>query len=149
MSPGTRTSRELDLACVATPTVPGQVRTLVEFRLTEWGLLAIADDVQLVASELITNALRCTPDREIRVRLTREPASVLLGVWDSSDEMPMTKRSRTPPPDDFAPDPRALDAGHEAGTGGRGLPIVEAISAKCGIDRTPPHGKWVWSRISF
>ncbi|GGU97069.1 hypothetical protein GCM10010182_11490 [Actinomadura cremea] len=139
----------VDVTCVVLKTTPGHIRTLVGFRLTEWGLLAIADDVQLVASELITNALRCTPDREIRVRLTREPASVLLGVWDSSDVMPMIKRSRAPSLDDFAPDPRALDAGDEADTGGRGLPIVEAISAKCGIDRTSPHGKWVWSQISF
>ncbi|RSN64213.1 MULTISPECIES: sensor histidine kinase [Actinomadura] len=69
----------LDLTCVVTRTTPGQVRTLVEFRLTEWGLLGIVDDVQLVASELVTNALRCTPDRKVRVRLTRERDSVLLG----------------------------------------------------------------------
>ncbi|MFV2178150.1 ATP-binding protein [Actinomadura sp. LOL_016] len=136
------------MSCVATSTIPGQVRTLVSFRLTEWGLLAIADDVQLVASELITNALRCTPDREMRVRLTREPGSVLLGVWDSSDEMPVARRTPEPFLDAFAPDPCALDAGYDAGTCGRGLPIVEALSSRCGVDRTRPHGKWVWSRIS-
>ncbi|MFD0902196.1 ATP-binding protein [Actinomadura sediminis] len=106
-------------------------------------MLGIADDVQLV-----TNALRCTPDREIRVRLTREPGSVLLGVWDSSDELPIAKRTAESTLDDLVPDPLALDAGHGAGTGGRGLPIVEALSTRCGVDRTRPHGKWVWSRIS-
>lgn len=148
MSSGSLTAAGLDMTCVATRTTPGQVRTLVGFRLTEWGLLAIADDVQLVASELVTNALRSTPDREIRVRLTREPGSVLLGVWDSSDELPMARPMAEPSLDELVPDPRALEVGHDAGTGGRGLPIVEALSTRCGVDRTRPHGKWVWSRIS-
>ncbi|WP_395108558.1 helix-turn-helix domain-containing protein [Actinomadura sp. SCN-SB] len=28
------------------------------------------------------------------------------------------------------------------------LPIVRALSAQCGVERTRPCGKWVWSRIS-
>jgi hypothetical protein len=79
MNPETIISGELDMACLAAWTAPGQVRTLVEFRLTEWGLARITDDVCLIATELVTNAVESTPDGEIRVRLTRERNAVLLG----------------------------------------------------------------------
>lgn len=39
------------------------------------------------------------------------------------------------------------DAGHEEGMGGRGLGIVEALAAKCGVKETLPVGKWVWARV--
>jgi hypothetical protein len=48
---------------------------------------------------------------------------------------------------DVTPDPSALDPGHDDGTGGWGLPIVEALSTRCGVRTTVPHGKWVWSRV--
>jgi hypothetical protein len=49
---------------------------------------------------------------------------------------------------DVSPDAAALDAGHDDGTGGWGLPIVETLSLRCGVERTRPHGKWVWSLIA-
>ena len=148
MSPKTVASGELDLSCLAAVTAPGQVRTLVEFRLTEWGLLRMAHDTYLIAGELAANAVRAAPEGEIRVRFTREPVSVLLGVWDSSDEMPVVRPVVELSLEDIAPDPCALDPGHDAGTGGWGLPIVEALAWKCGVKRTAPHGKWVWARIA-
>ncbi|QFG24625.1 ATP-binding protein [Actinomadura sp. WMMB 499] len=138
----------LDMTFLAAGTAAGQVRTLVKFRLADWGLAGIADDMCLIVGELVANAVKSTPDGEISVRLTREPRGVLFGVWDSSDDLPVAN----PPPDlsldDITPDPEALDPGHDEGTCGRGLPIVQALSSQCGVDRTDPHGKWVWSRIT-
>ena len=47
--------------------------------------------------------------------------------------------------DDVVPDARALDDG---GTGGLGLPIVQALSAECGVTKTEPFGKWVWAKVA-
>ncbi|WP_030176215.1 ATP-binding protein [Spirillospora albida] len=143
------TTTALDITCLAARTAAGQVRMLIELRLAEWGLSGIADDMCLIAGELVANAVKCTPDDKIRVRLTRESCAVLLGVWDSSDRSPVANRLTEVSLEDITPDPAALDPGHEDGTGGRGLSIVEALSSQCGVDRTDPHGKWVWSRVGF
>ena len=141
-------SGELEAAFPASVTTPGMVRNLVELRLAEWGLRHLAGDVLLVACELITNAIRNTPDREIRVRFTREAGGVVLAVWDSSDALPVAKPVVELNLDDVVPDPYALDPGHDAGTGGWGLPLVEALSSECGVTTTDPSGKWVWARVA-
>ncbi|WP_169806773.1 ATP-binding protein [Actinomadura macra] len=136
---------DLDISLLAAGTTPGLVRSLVQFRLTEWGLLGIAGDVQLVAGELVANAVQSTPDQAIRVRFTREAAGVLLAVWDSSPEMPVARPVVEMTLDDIAPDLRALDPGHL--DGGRGLQIVQALSSRCGVAAGQPSGKWVWARL--
>nr|BFE29682.1 hypothetical protein GCM10010200_019330 [Actinomadura rugatobispora] len=142
MSADTVTPAGLEVRFLAAATAPGQVRTHLRFRLTEWGLLHVADDVYLIATELITNALEATPDGEIRVSFARERHSLLLGVWDRSDRSPVSRRVPVSQAD-VAPDPEALTVGHDDGTGGWGLPIVEALSSECGVRRTDPRGKWV------
>ncbi|TMR03106.1 ATP-binding protein [Actinomadura soli] len=141
-------SGELDMSLLAACTAPGMMRALMELRLREWGMAGNADDLYLVASELITNAVRSTPDLEIRVRLVREIGAVVLGVWDSSDAMPAVGPLVELSLDDIVPDARALDAGHDAGTGGRGLPIVQALSMECSVTKTEPYGKWVWAKVA-
>lgn len=140
-------SGELGISCLASGTVPGLVRTLVEFRLGEWGLGKIADDVLLIAGELVANAVDATPDREIRVRFAREAGTVLLAVWDSSAKMPVVQPVVEMTLDDIVPDVRALDAGHDDGTGGWGLPLVQALATECGVTETRP-GKWMWARVA-
>ncbi|WP_171064227.1 ATP-binding protein [Actinomadura soli] len=137
----------LEVRCPAVRTVPGQVRTLVELRLASWDLAVLRDDLTLIASELVTNAIRHRPGREIRVRLTREARGVLLAVWDSSDALPMRKRTTETMAGDVAPDAAALEPEGEDETGGRGLPIVEMLSTECGVTVTDPRGKWVWARV--
>ena len=140
---------ELDISCLASGTVVGLVRTLVGFRLTEWGLEKVADDVLLIAGELVANAVEhSAADREIRVRFTREPGAVVLQVWDSSDAMPVVRPVVELALDDIAPDARALDAGYDDGTGGWGLPLVQALSSDCRVCKTEPHGKWVWAKVA-
>ncbi|GAA4239277.1 hypothetical protein GCM10022254_58750 [Actinomadura meridiana] len=137
----------LDVTCLAARTVPGQVRAMVGLRLAGWGLARLTDDVALIASELVTNAWRQTPDGEIRVSFAREGGAVLLSVWDGSDARPVRKRGLGVVAGDASPDAEALNPGHEEGVSGRGLPIVEALSLECGVTPTEPYGKWVWSRI--
>jgi anti-sigma regulatory factor (Ser/Thr protein kinase) len=138
---------ELDITCLAAWTVAGQVRMSVECRLAAWGLSHLASDVALVAGELVANAVRSTPEREIRVRFAREDGAVLFGVWDGGAAMPVVATVKELALEDVVPDPQALDEGYDDGTGGWGLPIVQALSAECGVRRTVPAGKWVWARL--
>ncbi|SNS26034.1 Anti-sigma regulatory factor (Ser/Thr protein kinase) [Actinomadura meyerae] len=137
-----------DVTFRAAPSVPARVRSLVELRLAEAGLAGISDDLTLIASELVANAVQYAPEPEIRVRLTREPGAVVLAVWDSSDTEPTPKRALEPTAEDVAPDAEALDPDHDAGTGGRGLPIVAAMADSYGVTPTEPRGKWVWARYA-
>jgi hypothetical protein len=106
--------------------------------------------VYLIATELITNAVEATPDDVLWVSFTLERQSVLFGVWDCSDEEPVSRRVPELSQADITPDAEALSAGHDDGTGRWGLPIVEALSSECGVRRTAdPRGKWIWARISL
>ncbi|WP_168221134.1 ATP-binding protein [Actinomadura sp. WMMA1423] len=136
---------EVDISCLADRTVPGMVRTVVGMRLAEWGLEKVADSVLLVVAELVTNAVRVAGEREIRVRCVREARAVLVAVWDSSSERPVTRPVKGP--EDFGADARALDDGYDDGTGGWGLPLVQALAAACGVAEGET-GKWVWARVA-
>ncbi|MEU8308805.1 ATP-binding protein [Actinomadura sp. NPDC048955] len=137
----------LDTAFLAAWTAPAQVRMQLSLRLASWGMAGITGDVALIASELVTNAVRHAGDGEIRVRFTREARGVLLEVWDACDRRPVCRRpapSADAPPRTPAPDP-----GYDYGMGGRGLLIVEELAAQCGVVPTEPRGKWVWARVAL
>ena len=95
------------------------------------------DDVVLVASELVGNAVVHTgPDtaedlhaaEDLDVRWEIEPGAVVVRVTDPSGQLP---------------EPRAAEAGR---TGGRGLAIVAAIATDWGVQRWR-RGKEVWARV--
>ncbi|WUH98947.1 hypothetical protein OHR68_36455 [Spirillospora sp. NBC_00431] len=75
--------------------------------------------------------LQSTPDREIRVRFTREAAGVLLAVWDSGEGRPVVRPVVEMALDDVVPDVLALEPGHEEG--GRGMQIVQGLASRCGV----------------
>ncbi|WP_158581655.1 ATP-binding protein [Actinomadura spongiicola] len=137
---------ELDISCRADVTVPGMVRSLVGFRLAEWGLERVAGDVLLVAGELVANAVQSALDREIWVKLTREAGAVVVAVWDPSEGMPVARPVVEMTLDDVDGDAWALEPGCEEG--GRGLQIVQALASGCGVKVTPPVGKWVWAAVA-
>ncbi|TYK47097.1 ATP-binding protein [Actinomadura decatromicini] len=147
-SAGAGSAGTLEVTFGASVTAPAQVRMLVGLRLASWGLGGLVDDMAVIASELVTNAVRWGGEREIRVRFTREPAGVLLAVWDSSDDRPIRKRALGVMPDEVAADADALNPGQKAGMSGRGLPLVEALASECGVTVTAPAGKWVWARLA-
>jgi anti-sigma regulatory factor (Ser/Thr protein kinase) len=102
--------------------------------LWEWHLSDLAYNTELVASELVTNAIAASrsacSDSPVRVWLLSDTARVLLAVWDASPHLP-------------APAHPGADA-----ESGRGLLLVEAVSAQCGTCATPPCGKTIWALIA-
>jgi len=148
-----------ELAC-ATPTAwqlrsslelgpfPGAVpcaRLHAKLILWEWGMQAIADAVELVVSELVTNALAASNDLAsaqfrgnavsvvppLRLWLACDRRKVLIEVWDASPDLPVCQD----------PKPEA--------EGGRGLQLVEAMSADWG-SYVPDGsgGKTVWAIVA-
>jgi PAS domain S-box-containing protein len=125
------------------PTVASRARELVRRRLVEWaaedaaanaddsGLSPLAEDVadvvELLVSELVTNALRYGRG-PIGLRLLRGAESV---VCEVSDEFEAAPRLRTV---------------HHGDEGGRGLYLVDQLSARWGT-RNTPHGKIVWFEV--
>lgn len=132
----------LDWECLATGTVAAKARHRVELRLTAWRLAHLAEDIKLVAAELITNACTARPDGVIKVRMIRERHAVLLAVWDSVDEMPKVQPTRELELDDLD-----LTEGNLDRNGGWGLQLVRSLASECGARTTEPRGKWVWARF--
>ena len=105
----------------------------------EWGLADLAETAELLASELITNAVQASERLRIRADLAMVPVvqlwltsdriSLAIHVWDGSDEMPVRK--------DASPD---VD-------NGRGLMLVESLSSDCGAYRRET-GKGVYCVIT-
>jgi two-component sensor histidine kinase len=141
--PDTSTSATLamNFTCVAAKTLAGEVRQRVHLRLHSWSLAHLADNLLLIATELVTNACTATPDQNISVRFTREPHSVCFAVWDSSNLMPQIRSRKALTLQSLDLSPTNFDA-----NGGWGLPLVESLSTECGISPTTPFGKWVWAR---
>ena len=115
----TMCSDELDVTCLATKNVAGEMRRRMEYRLTAWRLSAIAYDTCLVA------------------------AAILVDVWDAGDRMPVVRPVTELLPAELDLSPDRFDQ-----NGGWGLPLVRAIAAECGVHRTVPAGKWVWARLA-
>jgi anti-sigma regulatory factor (Ser/Thr protein kinase) len=91
--------------------------------LGKWGLTRLSETVELVVSELVTNAVAATwlRDRALPVRmwLRSDKAGVLIMVWDASPDAPLL-----------------VCPGDEA-EAGRGIFIVNAVSAS-----------WDWYPVS-
>lgn len=117
--------------------LPGAVpcaRLHAKLVLWEWGLGASGEDAALIVSELVTNALQACPPAEavsaLRLSLSSDGSRVLIQVQDS----------------DGYPPARTLANGDDER--GRGLLIVESISAKWGWHpREDQRGKTVWALI--
>ncbi|MEG3626792.1 SpoIIE family protein phosphatase [Streptomyces poriticola] len=108
----------------ADPAEVARVRHLVTEQLTAWGLQELTFTTELVASELVTNAIRYARP-PLALRLIRD--SVLMcEVSDASSTTPHMKRSR------------AFDEG------GRGLLLVAQLTRRWGT-RYAPGGKTVWA----
>jgi anti-sigma regulatory factor (Ser/Thr protein kinase) len=122
------------LPLAALPTAPACARGHVRSVAMEWGLADLADTAELLASEMVTNAvqasgrLRIVETPVVRIWVTSDRESLVLGVWDASAAMPV--RQEAGPGDDS----------------GRGLMIIDALSADWGSYREA-DGKVVWALI--
>jgi anti-sigma regulatory factor (Ser/Thr protein kinase) len=104
--------------------------------LQGWGLPALAEDASVIVSELVTNALKhgnrgagATARNRVELILWHRPDEVICAVTDSGAEPPVLGQ----------PDPLA-----EAG---RGLHVVQALSATWGWTRLTDRRKAVWAAL--
>ncbi len=99
--------------------------------LWEWRMARLADNVELLVSELVTNAITASRALRdylpIRLWLLSDTARVVIMVWDPNPHLPGPGRAA------------------EEAESGRGLLLVETISDQWGTFPTPPCGKTVWA----
>jgi anti-sigma regulatory factor (Ser/Thr protein kinase) len=103
--------------------------------LWEWGLTALGDDVELLVSELVTNAVQASQSMEwifpVRLCLLSDQLRVLIMVSDANPRPPV--RTNASENDDS----------------GRGLILVETFSERWGWDAAPDRpGKVVWCLVT-
>ncbi|MFI6700404.1 SpoIIE family protein phosphatase [Streptomyces sp. NPDC050509] len=110
------------------PRSVGRARELARAQLVAWDLEPLVDTVELLVSELVTNALRYG-EGEIRLRLLRD-RTLVCEVWDAGLVQPRRRRAR------------------DTDEGGRGLQLVGLLSAAWGSRRTP-RGKTVWFELAL
>jgi anti-sigma regulatory factor (Ser/Thr protein kinase) len=108
-------------------------RLHVRYVLRDWGMAAQAGQVELVLSELVTNAVLASRRLEcatpVRMWLLSDRDEVMILVWDASTE----------------PVPSAT-IGDELSDSGRGLMLVNEVSRDWSWQYTPEiSGKVVWS----
>lgn len=141
-------ARLLEWRAMASGSTPGAGRFVLARRLAMRGLLPVlgsrADDAYIVASELLTNAVKETAGEEIRFLATFDRRSLWIGVWDSSDAVP-----EEPPlmPQISLDDLDALP--DEFVENGRGLAVIQGLADERGVIRTVPCGKWVWAAFRY
>ena len=122
----------LDLPADAT--APAVARSHARETLRGWSLPGVLEPLVLVVSELVSNAVRHGRP-PVGLLLRRVGKGVRVDVHDESSVFPRASDM----------DDRVLaDLDAE---GGRGLPIVDAVSVDHGVDQIPDDGKNVWAVV--
>ena len=127
----TAAAESTSLIAFTLPSSPYSVRMARFYVRTALGyhdLGGYADDAEMVTSELVTNVIvhAGSPSFGLEMISFADPASVAVIVTDTSPRPPVKRRT-------------AGDAGH-----GRGLVIIDAVSAAWGWRPRPP-GKAVYA----
>jgi anti-sigma regulatory factor (Ser/Thr protein kinase) len=116
---------------LAVPSTPRSVALVRRFAVDAcialgWG--GSADTVELLVSEVATNAVLHAYGLEIRVRVLDRALRLRVEVFDGSPVLPLPRHA--------AP----------SAEGGRGLALVEALAVAWGTDARP-DGKTAWFEI--
>lgn len=123
----------------ALPTAVPCARLHARHLLWEWELNDLAADIELLVSELVTNAVKATAGQQqaaIRLQLSSDNTRVRVEVWDADPQPPAPKDLT----EDGTPDL------HEER--GRGLFLVAALSSRWDWYPTrDPPGKVVWCEL--
>lgn len=115
------------------PDAAGRARSFARSALNAWGLGELADDVELVVTELLANAIRhAWPNRhgddgDLALWLLRENNGCMCVVTDPSDSAPSLRQPGL------------------SGENGRGLHVIHALSDHWGWSPLSEHGKAVWA----
>jgi anti-sigma regulatory factor (Ser/Thr protein kinase) len=125
----------MSVGLAAVPESVKEARDFTRTVLRSWGLTAMYDDVRLVVSELVTNALRYAAGYSveragvmpIRLSLLRTGGRLTCAVTDPCDQIPVHQE-----PDSVS-------------QSGRGLHLVEAFSDSWNWAPLSSHGKVVWA----
>lgn len=101
----------------------------------EWGLVALSATVELLVSELVTNAVQASRSlpqpAPVRLWLLMDTDRILILVWDASEQVPVR-----------------MDANADR-EGGRGLLLVEVMSSQWHWYSIPElGGKIVWALVT-
>ncbi|MEV7087317.1 ATP-binding SpoIIE family protein phosphatase [Streptomyces sp. NPDC093085] len=105
---------------------PGRARRLARRALERWDLPDLSDAVELLISEVVTNAVRYA-ERPVTLRLLRTDV-LRCEVGDDSPQLPRQRRAR------------------DTDEGGRGLFLVNRLARRWGATRLS-SGKVVWFEI--
>lgn len=114
----------------------GQVRHFVGDVLRLWGLDDLLDELQLLASEVVTNAL-IHAHSEVDMRLREYPDRIRVEVRDSDPHPPVP-----------VPEPEPEEAAEEPAESGRGLLIVDSVASAWGSSPAG-RGKTTWFEIAI
>jgi anti-sigma regulatory factor (Ser/Thr protein kinase) len=110
------------------PAAVACARRFVRDVLSDWRLDHLVDDVLVLTSELVTNAV-LHARTGIKVTVSRsDPAVLRVSVFDENLRLP------------------TLAGAPEEATSGRGLHLVEALADAWGIEQRP-DGKIVWAEV--
>ncbi|MFC8461815.1 SpoIIE family protein phosphatase, partial [Streptomyces sp. NPDC057242] len=107
---------------------PGRARRLARRALARWDLEELTDSVELLISEVVTNAVRYA-ERPVTLRLLRTDV-LRCEVGDDSPQLPRQRRAR------------------DTDEGGRGLLVVNRLARRWGATRLS-GGKVVWFELGL
>lgn len=123
-------TRTVDRTIVRNVHAPFVARRFARTMTIAWGLREYSEPVELVTSELVSNAVQHGAGISIDVRLICRDDTVTVKIWDAdSTRYPIMA---------------AADALEE---NGRGLLLVDALALKWGSYQAVPAGKVVWAAI--
>ena len=115
-------------------TAPALARSHTRRMLGSWSLPGAVEPLVLVVSELVSNAVRHGRP-PVALLLRRVERGVRVDVHDESSAFaPIARANKS-----ALTDPDA--------EGGRGLPLVDAVSVDHGVDQVPNDGKQVWAVV--
>ncbi|MGW0390325.1 SpoIIE family protein phosphatase [Streptomyces sp. NPDC003042] len=109
-------------------TAPGRARRFARRALVRWGLEELSDSLELLVSEVVTNAVRYA-ERPVTLRLLRTDV-LRCEVGDDSPQLPRQRRAR------------------DTDEGGRGLFLVNRLARRWGATRLS-SGKVVWFELAL
>lgn len=103
-------------------------RRFVTETLSVWEVGDLLDNVNLLVTELVTNAI-VHADSEAEVAVVLTPTRLRVEVGDQGDALPARREAE------------------DYDTSGRGMALVETLAADWGIDPQPGGGKVIWFEL--